>query len=172
VGFKMQKIIIVLYFGLIYSFLHNAEVLAENKNLFKIERNKNANVVMYDTRLDLNGDINKKNPVDAYWILYAKQGQREEITIFEKKAYGYTVTDNCDNSYSLILKTVKDKPMKIVLLNGKPKAEILINNEKAYLSSVYVSASNALVPKISYIILTGTKINNGEKVTEKIIKTK
>ncbi|MDR2645098.1 MAG: DUF4833 domain-containing protein [Endomicrobium sp.] len=168
----MQKIIVALCFGLIYSFLYNTEVLAESKNLFKIERNKNANVVMYDTRLDLNGNINKKNPVDAYWILYAKQGQREEITAFEKKAYGYTVTDNNDNSYSLVLKAVKDRPMKIILVNGEHKAEILINNEKAYLSSVYVSASDALIPKVSYIILTGTKINTGEKVTEKIIKTK
>jgi hypothetical protein len=62
--------------------------------------------------------------------------------------------------------------MKIVLVNGEPKVEIFINNEKAYLSSVYVSASNALIPKVYYIILTGTKINTGKKVTEKIIETK
>jgi hypothetical protein len=61
------------------------EVLAENKNLFKIERNKNANIIVYDIRLNPDGSINKKNPIDAYWILYAKQGQREEITAFEKK---------------------------------------------------------------------------------------
>lgn len=168
----MQKIIVALCFSLIYTFLYITEVLAENKNLFKIERNKNANVVMYDARLDLNGNINKKNPVDAYWILYAKQGQREEITAFEKKAYGYNVTDDDDNSYNLVLKAVKDRPMKIVLVNGEYKAEILINNEKAYLSSVCVSASDALIPKVSYIILTGTKINTGKKVTEKIIETK
>jgi hypothetical protein len=59
--------------------------------------------------------------------------------------------------------------MKIVLVNGEYKAEILINNEKAYLSSVYVSASDALIPKVSYILLTGTNIHTGEKVTEKII---
>ncbi|MDR2351126.1 MAG: DUF4833 domain-containing protein [Endomicrobium sp.] len=169
----MQKIIVAsLCFGLIYLFLYTTEVLAESKNLFKIERNKNANVVMYDARLDLNGNINKKNPVDAYWILYAKQRQRKEITSFEKKAYGYTAIDNGNNSYSLVLKAVKDRPMKIVLVNGEPKAEILINSEKAYLSSVYVSASNALIPKVSYIILTGTKINTGKKITEKIIETK
>ncbi|MDR2811907.1 MAG: DUF4833 domain-containing protein [Endomicrobium sp.] len=168
----MQKIIVALCFGLIYSFLYSTEVLTESKNLFKIERNKNANVVMYDARLDLNGNINKKNPVDAYWILYAKQGQREEITAFEKKAYGYTTTDNGNNSYSLVLKAVKDRSMKIVLVNGVPKAEILINNEKSYLLSVYVSVRDVLIPKVSYIILTGTKINTGKKITEKIIETK
>jgi hypothetical protein len=168
----MQKIIVALCFGFIYSFLHNTEVLAESKNLFKIERNKNANVVMYDAKLDLNGNINKKKPVDAYWILHAKQGQRQEITFFEKKAYGYTATENDDDSYSLVLKAAEDRPMKIGLVNGEPKAEILINNEKAYLSSVYVSASSALIPKVFYIILIGTKINTSEKVTEKIIGTK
>lgn len=165
----MQKIIVALCFVLIYSFFYNMEVLAENKNLFKIERNKNANIVAYDIRLNPDGSINKKNPIDAYWILYAKQGQREEITAFEKKAYGFNATDNGDNSYNLVLKAVKNRPMKIVLVNGEYKAEILINNEKAYLSSVYVSASDALIPKVSYILLTGTNIHTGEKVTEKII---
>jgi hypothetical protein len=145
------------------------EVLAKSKNLFKIERNKNANVVMYDIIFDSDGNINKKNPIDAYWILYTKQGQREEIAAFENKAYGFNATDNGDNSYNLVLKAVKNRPMKIVLVNGEPKAEILINNEKAYLSAVYVSASDALIPKVSYILLTGTNINTGEKVTEKII---
>ena len=41
----MQKIIVALCFGLIYSFLYNTEVLAESKNLFKIERNKNATLL-------------------------------------------------------------------------------------------------------------------------------
>ncbi|MDR3196144.1 MAG: DUF4833 domain-containing protein [Endomicrobium sp.] len=168
----MQRVIVALRLGLIYSFLYNTEAFAENKNLFKIERNKNANVVMYDVILDSNNDIDKKNPVDAYWILYAKQGQREEITAFEKKAYGYTATENGNNSYNLVLKAVKDRSMKIVVVNGEPKAEILINDKKAYLSSVYVAASDSLIPKVSYLILTGTDINTSKKVTEKILTKK
>jgi hypothetical protein len=165
----MKKVIVALSLGLSLSSLLNMNVSAENKNLFKIERNKNANVIMYDARFDANGIIDKKKPIDAYWILYAKQGQRKEITAFEKKAYGFTTTENGKNSYNLVLKAVKNRPMRVVIVNGEPKAEILINNEKAYLSSVYVAASDAFIPKVSYLILTGTDINTRAKVTEKII---
>jgi hypothetical protein len=165
----MKKVIVALCLGVSLSSLLNINVSAANKNLFKIERNKNANVIMYDVRLDATGSIDKKKPMDAYWILYAKQGQREEITAFEKKAYGFTTTENGNNSYNLVLKAVKNRPMRIVIVNGEPKAEILINNKKAYLSSVYVSASDAFIPKVSYLILAGTDINTGAKASEKII---
>jgi hypothetical protein len=167
----MRKVI-GLFLALIYLFLYNTEIFAENKNLFKIERNKNANVVMYDVVLGSSGKINKKSPMDAYWLLHAKQGQRQEIKGFEKRAYGYTVTENGDNSYTLLLRAVKDRPIKIILLNGTPKAEILINNEKVYLSSVYVQASDALIPKVHYLLLTGINPSTGEQVTEKIIGNK
>jgi hypothetical protein len=168
----MKKVIGGLFLALIYLFLYSTEIFAENKNLFKIERNKNANVVMYDIILGSSGEIDKKNPIDTYWLLYAKQGQRQEIKSFEKIAYGYTITKNGDNSYTLLLQSVKDRPIKIILVNGTPKAEILINNEKAYLSSVYVQASDALIPKVHYLLLTGTNPSTGKQVTEKIIENK
>jgi hypothetical protein len=168
----MRKVIRGLFLVLIYLFLYNTEIFAENKNLFKIERNKNANVVMYDIVLDSNSEIDKKNPIDAYWLLYAQQGQRQEIKGFEKRAYGYSVTKNDDKSYTLILQAVKDRPIKIILVNGIPKAEILINNEKVYLSSVYVQASDSFIPKVYYFLLTGIHPSTGEQVTEKIIENK
>jgi hypothetical protein len=168
----MRKIIGGLFLVLICLFLYTTKIFAENKNLFKIERNKNANVVMYDVILDSSGEIDKKNPLDAYWLLYANQGQRQEIKGFEKKAYGYTVTENGNNSYTLVLQAVKDRPIKIILVNGTPKAEILINNEPAYLSSVYVQASDTLIPKVHYLLLKGINPSTGEQVTEKIIKNK
>jgi hypothetical protein len=168
----MKKTVIALSLRITCLFLLNSVVSAENKNLFKIERNKNANVVMYDARLNANGDIDRKKPIDAYWILFTKQGQREEISVFEKKAYGYNATEKENNSYTLILKAVKDRSMTIALVNGEPKAEILINSKKAYLSSVYVSASDALIPEVYYLILTGTDPKTGAKVTEKITTNK
>jgi hypothetical protein len=168
----MQKLINVLFFGFIYLFLLNLEIFAENKNLFKIERNKNTNAVMYDARLDPYGKIDNENPIDSYWILNEKQGQRQEIKGFEKRAYGYTVTKNGNSSYVLVLQAVKDRSIEIVLVNGDPKAVILINNEQAYLSSVYVSANDALIPKVYYLLLTGTNPSTGEQVTEKIIQNK
>ncbi|MDR1417842.1 MAG: DUF4833 domain-containing protein [Endomicrobium sp.] len=140
-----------------------------NMNLFKIERNKNANIVMYDVRVLPGGSIDKKNPMDAYWIMKAEQGQRDEISAFEKKAYGYKIKYNESGDYELVLKAVSDRQMQIVSVDGKYKAKIKINNKDAYLSTVYVFANDSFIPKVEYIILTGIDVKTSNKITEKII---
>jgi hypothetical protein len=137
-------------------------------NLFKIERNKNANVVMYDIRLESDGKINAKNPIDSYWLLFAKDGRREEIGTFEKKAYGYKMESNRDGTYKLVLNAVKDNPVTVSVVNGVPKASTKINGEIAYLSKVYVFASNGFIPNVLYYTLTGTSAKNGKEITEKV----
>ena len=155
--------LILLFFDIL-SFAQNA-----NMNLFRIERNKNANVVMYDVRVLPDGSIDKENPMDAYWIMNAEQGQRDEISAFEKKAYGYKIDYNDAGYYDLALKAVSDRPIKIVSVSGKYKAEIIINKKNAYLSTVYVFANDSFIPRVEYIILTGTDKKTSAKVTEKII---
>jgi hypothetical protein len=163
----MRKIY-ALFLSLLFA---NSILFAQyiNENLFKIERNKNANVVMYDVRVLPDGSINKENPMDVYWIMNAEQGQRDEISAFEKRAYGYKVNYNEAGYYDLVLKAVSDRPMKIINSKGKYKAEIMINKKNAYLSTVYVFANDSFIPKVEYIILTGIDLKTANKVTEKII---
>jgi hypothetical protein len=160
--------IFILLFGsaiLLYSSLF---AQTTSKNLFQITRNKNANIVMYDVILNTNGDINKIKPIDAYWILYGRRGQRKEITALEKRAYGYTITFNSNGYYDLILKAVPKKIIKIVIINNEPKAKIKINNKEAYLSKIYAFANNSFTPRVSYYVIIGTDIETGVKITEKI----
>ena len=85
----MKKIIVCIMLFL----LAMANVYADKTtNLFVIERSKNANVVNYDAVLTDEGKINENKPIDAYWLLYAyKNGEREELSAFDKKAYGFKV---------------------------------------------------------------------------------
>src|SRR5688572_642291 len=60
--------------------------------LFFIERNKNANIVVYEANLAADGLFDAKNPVHAYWLMKAEKGQREELNKIEREmAYGYSV---------------------------------------------------------------------------------
>ena len=142
------------------------------QSLFKIERNKNANIVQYDVNInssDSEDFINKANPLDAYWIMHAKDGKREEISAFEKKAYGYKISQNKDGSFNLVLNSVKEKNIKVFVKDGSAKAQIDINGKEAYLSKVYVFAKEgSLIPTVLYYSLTGTDTETGEEVTEKI----
>ncbi|MDR1259793.1 MAG: DUF4833 domain-containing protein [Endomicrobium sp.] len=163
-----RKIITFFFVSLAFIFLVTSAYTSSNKNLFKIERNKNTNIVMYDVILNSNGEINKSNPINFYWILYTKQGQHKKITTFEKKAYGFKIKYNNSGYYELILKAVPNKIIKIIMINGIPKAEIKINNKKSYLSKVYVFANNSFIPKVSYYTLIGIDVETGTTVIEKI----
>jgi hypothetical protein len=146
----------------------SGQALAVSKELFEITRNVNANVVRYDVVLNADGTINDKTPIDAYWILRATDGSREELGMFQKKAYGYNITKNGQGQYVLTLKPsqVKDKPVTIVLVNGAPKGIVNISGREAYLKSVFVQASG--IASVDYILLTGNDVKTGQEVQEKI----
>jgi hypothetical protein len=164
---KMTKNVIFVVAFLFINSIAFAQIV--KGNLFKIERNKNANVVMYDIRLSNDGSIDKSNPIDIYWILYAKHGQRKEITALERRAYGVRLIGGNEMYFDLILRAVPDRVIRIVTKQGDPRVEIKIDDKKAYLSTVYVFAKDALIPKVLYYVLMGTEIKTGMKIHEKVI---
>ena len=145
---------------------------AEFKRMFVIERSKNANIVCYDACLSEDGTINKETPVDAYWLLYAKKnGDREELSAFDKKAYGFKVKFNETNeNFDFILKAVKDKPMTINVYDNVPKTVIKINDVDCFLEKVYIESKDGAfgIPKVSYYELYGSEISGGNPQKQKI----
>jgi len=154
------------------TFLLSAPLFAQTaKELFRIERNTNANIVRYDVVLNDDGTINANRPIDSYWLLLAGNGQREEITAFQRRAYGFTIRQNDAGGYfSMFLTAVKDREIKVYVKDGEPKAEILINGAPAFLSSVYVDASSGMfgIPRVNFYILNGIDMETGGQVSEKI----
>ncbi|AKL98255.1 DUF4833 domain-containing protein [Endomicrobium proavitum] len=140
-----------------------------NHTVFTIERNKNANVVYYDANIT-DKKIDEKNPIDAYWLLHAIDGRREELSAFEKKAYGFKTKHTNEKHFELALKAVEDRAIKLFTHNGLAVAEITINNKKAYLKKVYVFSKDGMlgIPKVYYYILHGIDPETGQEVSEKI----
>lgn len=66
--------------------------------LFRIERNKNANIIQYAAQVQEDGTLHRKKPVTAYWVRLAEQGQEKKLTWTQRKfAYGFDVTLSEDN---------------------------------------------------------------------------
>jgi hypothetical protein len=160
----MKKVVLSLVLAVLV--LGASLSFAKPNNIFKIERNKNANVVMYDAALKDDGTIDSKKPIDAYWLLFAKDGRREELGMFDKKAYGFSIKDNGDGSYDLALKAVEDRPIRVLLVKGQAKGIIKINGRDCYLSKVYVQASGL---SVQYYVLTGIDIQSGGQAEEKVL---
>lgn len=166
----MGKIITIV--GLFLMFCLN--IYAEKTvNLFIIERSKNANIVSYDAVLTDDGKIDKKKAIDAYWLLYAyKNGEREELSAFDKKAYGFKVKYNTEKqNFDFVLKAVKDKPMTLGLYDGVAKAVIKINNIDCFLNKVYIESKDGAfgIPKVSYYELFGSEVKTGNLQQQKIV---
>ena len=167
---KMKRAILFVILFLMFGMNIYAD---KTSNLFVIERSKNANVVSYDAVLTDDGKINKESPIDAYWLLYAyKNGEREELSAFDKKAYGFKAKYNAEKqNFDFVLKSAKDKPIVIDLYDGAAKAVIKINNVNCFLDKVYINSTDGAfgIPKVSYYELFGTEVSNGAKQQQKIV---
>ena len=165
---KKYFIICCLFFMTIINVYANKE-----NTLFIIERSKNANIVKYDAILTDNGKINEKEPIHAYWVLYAyKNGEKEELSAFDKKAYGFKVKYNTEKKYyDFVLKAVKEKPMILNIYNNIPKVVIKINDIDCFLEKVYIESKDGTfgIPKVSYYELFGKEISTGNVQQQKIL---
>jgi hypothetical protein len=169
---KTRLIGMALLLGLIVIILFPNPVLASETirdPLFRIERNKNANIVQYDAQVESDGTLHSKEPVVGYWIRLAEHGQIEELTWSQKKfAYGFSVQLN-KTADGATLKLAADIGRKVIVRrNGDDfVAEVDINGKKSYLERIYIHATGTgISTKVDYIEIHGTAVINQERVFE------
>ena len=143
--------------------------------LFLIERTKNVNKLYYEVNITKNGEINSKEPIKAFWIMWAKDSTgktTEPLSFIEKKmAYGYNVeSDPSGQYYNMVLKPFKERLIKISLLNGIARAQMLINGQPSYFEKMYIYSKGDSKP--DSIKLYGTEIESGTRKYELVIPKK
>jgi hypothetical protein len=141
------------------------------QQLFFIQRSKNANEVHYDARVDANGALQAKDPIDAYWLRKAGDGSRGPITMLQKIAYGYDVDPAAAGTYTMKLTALKERPLTLLQVGGKWRAQTTIGGKQGYLSRVYIATDESGVfPKVLYVDLFGEEIGTGAAITEHLVK--
>jgi len=150
----------------------NAHSKPANKTLFYIERNKNANTVFYDVNFDKPGQINEDHPIDVYYILYAVDSRRQNLSMIERLlAYGYDSEMTEHNRFKIRLKAFPSRPIILTVdKNNEIHAEMKINGQRAQLERIYVKAKPQFYTTVEYVELLGTASESGEKVYEKIVQ--
>ncbi len=138
--------------------------------LFRIERNKNKNIVQYDACLLQNNNISESDPVHAYWVL--ANGKKEELSLVEsKEAYGIGSKEKLgENKFRIVLAALKDRDIIVERIKGKYKALVKINAESSVLERVYVQSQEqtAGLPKVQYVDLFGRSVRTNKPVKERI----
>ncbi len=142
-----------------------------NKLLFYIQRNHNANTIIYDANFDSNGNLLENEPIKVYWIRYEEHGQKMELRKIEKwYAYGVSCEKEKENTFSVKLAADKNKNFKLVQTE-KFKAYIStkINGENSILKHMYIFAEETeFWPKVKYIEFFGKSIPDAKPNYQKI----
>lgn len=137
--------------------------------LFRVERNKNANIVQYDAVLENREKLVPKQPVASYWVMLAEDGRREGLTSLDKRAYGFKVLPEPSGSWLLYLNATKDRSIRVVHWQGRWVAQILIKGRSAVLGRIYVFADeSAFIPRVRWIDLFGVDMVTGAAVSERL----
>ena len=143
----------------------------ETRHLFKIERSKNANIVQYDVQLAPDGKLYQKEPVIAYWIRVAEDGQERELTFFQRKwYYGFkTKYDVGSNSAIVEMMAGDAREITIYEVEGLYRGEIRISGRPAFIEKIFVtSIKSGFYRKVTSIELYGKDTKTGIDCYEKI----
>lgn len=139
--------------------------------LFYLQRPPNTNTVVYELNME-NGELNKKQPIHAYWINYAKKGQTEELTDIQRKyAYGIRTTRLDDNSFECYLAAYKK--LKLFLKEGEDKQYHIyttVNDKQIMVNRIYIAVNGGSLfkPNIDYVQLNGIDTATGAATEERI----
>lgn len=139
--------------------------------LFYLQRPANTNTVIYALH-EVNGIPDKKQPIEVYWIKYAKNGEKEALTDLENKyAYGVKVTALDDKTFEFYLKAYKK--IKLVLREGEDKQYHVYTSaglQHLLVKSIYIAVKGGSLfkPKIDYVELAGIDPATGEPAKERI----
>jgi len=143
--------------------------------LFYIQRTGSPNTVVYDAKIGSDGQFQKDQPIDVYWLRYSEYGQRQDLNYLQKTlAYGVK-TSLADRTNEFIFHLVSYSQRKFRLKKnsqGKPVVVIMMKGKEAYLKRVFIELEPTLFglkPNIHYIEIFGIDPQTGRQVYEKFI---
>lgn len=145
-----------------------------DKMLFYLQRSHNHNTIIYDLNLLPDGGLDRKKPINVYWLRYEESGQIAVMSTLQLKAFGIHCQLIDYENESFIVKFNQFDKRKILLsksISGKYKAYITINGELAELSSAFIKAENNLlgIPIVlEYIEFKGISVKSRKEVLERM----
>jgi hypothetical protein len=140
--------------------------------LFKIERNTNANIIQYDAQLGPDKRLLKKEPVVAYWIRLAEQGQEQQLSYIQKTfAYGFDARlDRNADTLVLEMKAEIGRPIIVKKMESDYRATAVIDGSDSLVERIFIQASGkGMSTSVEYIELYGIDIKSGEKRYERFV---
>ncbi|TDQ12056.1 DUF4833 domain-containing protein [Pedobacter metabolipauper] len=144
-----------------------------NNLLFFLQRNPDANTVIYELNYNEDGTLNPSNPVKGSWIRYEENERFKELTAIEKKfAYGVKCKSLGNDEFEIRLVAYKKLPLYLLKSDSDHKYRIYIKDEgkNLLLKRVFVRVNGGSFwfPKVQYIDLITTNSASGMEFLKRI----
>lgn len=141
--------------------------------LFFLQRNPDANTVIYELNFKADGTLDHEAPVKGSWIRYEEQGRYKALTTIEKKfAYGVKCKAIGKDAYEIRLVAYKKMPLYLLKSETDNRYHIYIRDEgkQLLLKRVFVRVNGGSFwfPKVSYIDLITTTSETGIEILKRI----
>jgi hypothetical protein len=125
--------------------------------LFIVERNQNANVVVYRANRNADGSLNAQQPVIVEWIMFEDSSDgrvREPLTTMERKlAFGFNLKPLGGGHFTMIVHAIPSKPLRLFLdPNGFLRAGVQMDSGAAILQRIFIHVKNSTVAKIPSVL--------------------
>ena len=144
---------------------------ASNERLFYVQRDPNANTIIYDLNLNSDGKLNTDEPVKVYWIKYAEKGQKEQLNFIQRKfAYGLNVKPLNNGNYDIRFVSYKKFPLTLMKTeDGKYHIFASIEQKQVILNRIFVKIDGGSfwIPNVSYVEVKGSDPETGREIVER-----
>ena len=136
--------------------------------VFVIERSLNANVVLYDAVRQPDGTLDPQRPLAVTWRMDAQDGRREGLNFVERiRAFGVDVAPLAErDAWRVRIRALPARPLVLRGGAGCPLVVGEIAGREADLRRVYVAATGGILPRVSFVALSGFSLETSQPVTE------
>lgn len=145
----------------------------EPQQLFYVQRSPNANTVVYAARLDAQGNLDRREPVEAFWRWFNVDGHRKPLNFIERNmAYGVR-SDAAKPGAPLTFRiaALPERTMTVQLDDQRrPEAIMQIGGKPVKVAYVYLQVvEGGLMPSVPSLDIFGTDKASGRAVHEHLV---
>lgn len=150
--------------------VNNINTSKHKYSLFKIERSKDSNEIIYDINITPSGNLNLTNPVNIYWIKHSRNHKITPLTWIQKKfAYGLKFLSKNESEVKFRFVSYRKRDF-VIKKNTKGDYQVFTNsyNKEVSVSRIYIQIDGGTfwVPKITKVELYVTDAITGESTIE------
>jgi hypothetical protein len=146
----------------------------EPNQLFYVQRSPNSNTVVYAAKLDAQGNLDSKTPVEAFWRKFNIDGSKQPLNFIERMmAYG--VKMGARKQGQPVTFTIAALPQRHLTLSldaqHHPQATMMVGSHTVKVVYVYLQVvEGALVPSVPSLDIFGIDTATGKAIHEHLIQ--